>query len=139
VPIMNGALPTEAQEESGSDDPGSVRARVGPEDLLLALGPGVARTALGQPAAYHVAHRQVGHVAPGRVRPEALVDDHRGDQHPQDGKHLDDQLRGLEGSLGLGARDVLFFAPCGRRPDVVRCPGGHMQPLSLRRVLRGAR
>src|SRR5215217_1893070 len=43
---------------------------------------GLLGAGLGQPAAYHVADREVGYVAPRRIRPEALIDDHRGDQHP---------------------------------------------------------
>src|SRR5215216_6428527 len=105
--------------------------------LAAPLGPvGLPGAGLGQPAADHVADRKVGYVPPRRIRPEALVDDHRRDQYAQHRQNVDDQLRCLVGRLGLGA--LLPLGPVDLRcPGVVGCgSGGHATPFSLAAHLR---
>jgi hypothetical protein len=76
--------------------PSALENRLG---ALLALGLRVARTALGQAAADHVAGRQVGDVAPRGVHSEAVVHDRGGDQHASHGQQVDDQFGGLNAAL----------------------------------------
>src|SRR5215208_6356648 len=82
TPFISEVYPSNATLLRYAEGPGPENP--GPSIVTLAapLVPvGLPGAGLRQPAADHVADRKVGHVAPRRIRPEALIDDHRGDQH----------------------------------------------------------